>query len=141
MGKVWFVGAGPGAPDMITVRGARLLSEAGAILYTGSLVADCHRTLLSGGVFMYPADTKDPDKPYGKLRLCYECAPLAFIVEQAGGAATDGFNPVMRIRPNDLHQRVPFFFGNKDLVEAARTYIERHDAGWIAAYQAQIELE
>ena len=82
--------------------------------YIGSLVADFHRNLLRGGVFAYPADAK---KPAGKLRLLYEAAPLAFIVKQAGGYASDGKQPILDIQPESLHQRVPLFIGNRSLVE------------------------
>ncbi len=87
--------------------------------YIGSLVADFHRNLLYGGIFMYPADKKDPAKPHGKLRLLCEAAPLAFVCEQAGGAATDGSKRIMEIKPNALHQRVPLFIGSKRDVEKA----------------------
>ena len=79
--------------------------------YIGSLVADFHRTLLYGGIFLYPADRKSPK---GKLRLLYEAAPLAFIVEEAGGAATDGKQPIQEIVPTTLHQRTPLIIGSKE---------------------------
>jgi len=79
--------------------------------YIGSLVADFHRNLLLGGVFMYPADAETPQ---GKLRLLYEAAPLAMIAEQAGGAATDGKQPILDIVPTELHQRTPLLIGSKD---------------------------
>ena len=79
--------------------------------YIGSLVADFHRNLLSGGVFMYPADSKSPQ---GKLRLLYEGAPLAFIAEQAGGAASDGDTPILDIVPTELHQRIPLVIGSAE---------------------------
>jgi fructose-1,6-bisphosphatase I len=78
--------------------------------YIGSLVADLHRNLLSGGIFLYPADTKNPQ---GKLRLLYEAAPLALVVEQAGGAATDGRRDILDIAPTALHQRTPLVIGSK----------------------------
>jgi fructose-1,6-bisphosphatase I len=84
--------------------------------YIGSLVADFHRNLITGGIFLYPADTRAPQ---GKLRLLYEGAPLAFVVEQAGGSATDGCRRVMEITPADLHQRVPLVIGSKTDVEFA----------------------
>jgi fructose-1,6-bisphosphatase I len=84
--------------------------------YIGSLVADFHRNLLSGGIFLYPADTKSPK---GKLRLLYEAAPLAYLAEQAGGSATDGCRPILDIRPEALHQRVPLVIGSKKDVEFA----------------------
>ena len=76
--------------------------------YIGSLVADFHRNLLKGGIFLYPGDAKSPQ---GKLRLLYEAAPLAFIVEQAGGAASDGSQPIMDLQATELHQRTPLFIG------------------------------
>ncbi len=87
--------------------------------YIGSLVADFHRNLLKGGIYIYPATAKDPK---GKLRLMYECNALAFIVEQAGGKATDGKNRIMEIKPIALHQRVPFYVGSKNMVEKAERY-------------------
>ena len=78
-----------------------------SLRYIGSLVADFHRNLLTGGVFYYPADTKDPKKPGGKLRLLYEAGPLAFLAEQAGGYASDGTQAILDIQPTRLHQRVP----------------------------------
>ncbi len=94
-----------------------------SLRYIGSLVSDFHRNLLAGGIFYYPADSRDPSKPHGKLRLLYECAPLAFIAEQAGGYASDGTQPILDIVPEHLHQRVPFFVGNRELVELAESYI------------------
>lgn len=78
--------------------------------YVGSLVADFHRNLLGGGIFAYPANTKSPN---GKLRLLYECNPLAFIVEQAGGSATDGRRRILDVKPTELHQRSPYFVGSR----------------------------
>jgi fructose-1,6-bisphosphatase I len=85
--------------------------------YIGSLVADFHRNLLAGGIFMYPTDFRDPKKPSGKLRLMCEAAPLAMIAEQAGGMATDGKERILDIEPQELHQRVPLFIGSKNDVE------------------------
>lgn len=82
--------------------------------YIGSLVADFHRNLLKGGIYMYPPTEKNPK---GKLRLMYECNPLAYIVEQAGGTATDGVARIMDIEPAEIHQQVPFFIGSKSMVE------------------------
>lgn len=79
--------------------------------YIGSLVADFHRNLLKGGIFLYPADKKHPS---GKLRLLYEGIPFAYLVEQAGGAASDGQEAVLEIEPAELHQRIPFFVGSAD---------------------------
>jgi fructose-1,6-bisphosphatase I len=99
-----------------------------SLRYVGSLVADFHRNLLSGGVFYYPADSKDPKLPHGKLRLLYEAIPLAFLAEQAGGYASDGRRPILDIQPTSLHQRIPLFIGNRDLVEKAEAFIREHDA-------------
>jgi len=95
--------------------------------YIGSLVADFHRNLLDGGVFYYPADTKDPKKPRGKLRLMFEAVPLSFIAEQAGGYGSDGRRRILDIQPESVHQRTPFFVGHRALVEKAEEYIERFD--------------
>lgn len=89
--------------------------------YIGSLVADFHRNLLKGGIYIYP---KTENSPNGKLRLMYECNCLAFIAEQAGGTATDGVNRIMEIEPKELHQRVPFFVGSKNMVEKAKSYFK-----------------
>ena len=83
--------------------------------WIASMVADVHRVLTRGGIFMYPADAREPDKP-GKLRLMYEANPMAFIVEQAGGAATNGVMRILDIQPEKLHQRVPVFLGSKNEV-------------------------
>ena len=91
--------------------------------YIGSLVSDFHRNLLGGGIFYYPADTRDPAKPHGKLRLLYEASPLAFLAEHAGGSASDGTQPILDIQPTDLHQRTPLFIGSSDLVSLAEDYI------------------
>jgi fructose-1,6-bisphosphatase I len=82
--------------------------------YIGSMVADVHRGLIKGGIFMYPGTT---DKPNGKLRLAYECNPFAFIVEVAGGRATDGKQRILEIEPTSLHQRVPMFIGSKKMMD------------------------
>jgi fructose-1,6-bisphosphatase I len=82
--------------------------------YIGSLVADFHRNLLKGGIFLYPEDTKDPKKPTGKLRLLYEANPLAYIAEQAGGYASTGYERILDIKPAKLHQRVPLIIGSKE---------------------------
>jgi fructose-1,6-bisphosphatase I len=95
--------------------------------YIGSLVGDFHRNLISGGVFYYPADSQDPAKPQGKLRLLYECAPLAFINCHAGGYASDGHQNILDIQPTSLHQRTPLFIGNRPLVEVAEDFIRRYD--------------
>lgn len=94
-----------------------------SLRYIGSLVADFHRNLLGGGVFYYPADTRDPKLPHGKLRLLYEAAPLAFLTEQAGGAASDGHMPILDIQPTELHQRTPLYIGDKKLVEEMEAFM------------------
>ena len=83
--------------------------------YIGSMVSDVHRTLLRGGIFMYPGDQESPE---GKLRLLYEGAPMAYLVEQAGGAASTGSGPILDIKPTDLHQRTPVFLGSVEDVRA-----------------------
>lgn len=85
--------------------------------YIGSLVSDFHRNLIYGGIFMYPADSRDARKPSGKLRLMCEASPMAMIAEQAGGLATDGTRRILDIEPQELHQRVPLFIGSKNDVE------------------------
>ncbi|ACL32803.1 class 1 fructose-bisphosphatase [Glaesserella parasuis] len=84
--------------------------------YIGSLVSDFHRNLLKGGIYIYPSTKSHPN---GKLRLLYEGNPMAFLAEQAGGMATDGFNPILDIKPTELHQRVPFFVGSTAMVQKA----------------------
>ncbi len=92
--------------------------------YIGSLVSDFHRNLLKGGIFMYPADTKDSKKPHGKLRLMCEANPLAFVAREAGGYASNGEKPILEIEPDELHQRVPLFIGSKEDVELAEGYVQ-----------------
>ncbi len=89
--------------------------------YIGSLVSDFHRNLLKGGIFLYPADKKNKN---GKLRLLYEANPLAFIVTQAGGKASDGFTRIQDIQPRELHQRTPLIIGSKEDVEIAEEFIQ-----------------
>ncbi|XP_046447374.1 fructose-1,6-bisphosphatase 1-like [Daphnia pulex] len=91
--------------------------------YVGSMVADVHRTLKYGGIFMYPATT---DAPRGKLRLLYESIPMAFIMEQAGGAATTGSIPILDIQPEKIHERCPVILGSKDDVQDVLDIIKRH---------------
>ena len=90
--------------------------------YIGSAVADVHRNLLYGGIFIYPTTSKSPK---GKLRLLYECNPMAFIVEQAGGKATDGFGRIVEVEPKSLHQRTPLFIGSTEIVERAEEFMTR----------------
>ena len=96
-----------------------------SLRYIGSLVADVHRNLIRGGIFIYPA-TKDA--PRGKLRLLYECNPMSFIAEQAGGRATDGFRRILDIEPEELHQRTPIFVGSEEMVLKAEEFIRRYSA-------------
>jgi fructose-1,6-bisphosphatase I len=93
--------------------------------YIGSLVADFHRNLLRGGVFCYPAEEGVSN---GKLRLLYEAGPLAYLVSQAGGYASDGYRPILDIVPESLHQRVPLFLGNRDLVKRVERYLAEDGA-------------
>jgi fructose-1,6-bisphosphatase I len=90
--------------------------------YIGSLVADFHRNLLKGGIYIYPATAKDPN---GKLRLMYECNALAFLAEQAGGKATTGKVRILDLEPKQLHQRVPFYVGSRNMVDKAESYLMR----------------
>jgi fructose-1,6-bisphosphatase I len=101
-------------------RGLDGVQKAMNVRYVGSLVADFHRNLLAGGLFAYPANAKSPR---GKLRLLYEANPLAFIAEQAGGAATDGQHRILDIQPSELHQRTPLFMGSKADVETAAEFL------------------
>jgi fructose-1,6-bisphosphatase I len=93
--------------------------------WIASMVADVHRILNRGGIFMYPADKRDPSKP-GKLRLMYEANPMSFIVEQAGGMATNGEERILDIQPKSLHERVAVFLGSKNEVERVTRY--HHEA-------------
>lgn len=97
--------------------------------YIGSLVADFHRTLLYGGIFMYPADAKNQK---GKLRLLYEAAPLAFICEHAGGRGSDGERNILDIEPDSLHQRTPLYLGSTPFVETAERFLEADRATAVA---------
>jgi len=107
-------------------RGLERNHKALSVRYVGSLVADFHRNLLGGGVFAYPANTK---RKQGKLRLLYEANPLAFIVEQAGGAAYDGVHRVMDVHPTELHQRTPLYIGSKREVDLATELLSGVTAG------------
>ncbi len=89
--------------------------------YIGSMVADLHRTLIKGGIFIYPADKKNVN---GKLRLMYECNPMAFIIEAAGGMASTGKERVLDVKPTELHQRVPIYIGSKNMVNKALSFID-----------------
>ena len=92
--------------------------------YIGSMIADFHRNLLYGGIFMYPADSRNPN---GKLRLMYECNPVAFIIEQAGGKAIDGKQRILDIKPENLHQRVPIFVGSEEDVNMVEKFLKESE--------------
>ena len=92
--------------------------------YIGSLVADFHRNLIKGGVYIYPSTKKSPE---GKLRLLYECSPLALLAEQAGGLASDGRGRILDLQPKQLHQRAPLFIGSKKMVERAIALMNKHE--------------
>lgn len=91
--------------------------------YIGSLVSDFHRNMLKGGIYIYPNAT---NYPHGKLRLLYEGNPMAFLAEQAGGIASDGFQRILDIKPTALHQRSPLFLGSKDMVEKAQDFMREY---------------
>jgi fructose-1,6-bisphosphatase I len=101
--------------------------------YIGSLVADFHRTLLKGGIFLYPADTKDPKTPTGKLRLLYEASPLALIAREAGGRASTGTQDILDVQPVELHQRVPLIIGSRDDVTLAEQFMQGRHVASISA--------
>ena len=91
--------------------------------YIGSLVSDFHRNMIKGGIYMYPTSSKSPQ---GKLRLLYECNPIALLAEQAGGRATDGFKRILEIKPKELHQRVPIFVGSKLMVDKLGEFMAKY---------------
>jgi fructose-1,6-bisphosphatase I len=91
--------------------------------YIGSGVADIHRNLITGGIYIYPKTTKSPK---GKLRLLYECNPLAFIIEQAGGVATDGYKRIMELDMSELHQRTPLFLGSTEMMKTSMSFMEKY---------------
>ncbi|WP_221073852.1 class 1 fructose-bisphosphatase [Agarivorans aestuarii] len=93
--------------------------------YIGSLVSDFHRNLLKGGIYIYPSTASAPK---GKLRLLYECNPMAFLIEQAGGKASDGFTRIMDIEPEELHQRIPFFCGSTHMVETVEGMMREYSS-------------
>jgi fructose-1,6-bisphosphatase len=99
--------------------------------WIASLVAEVHRILMRGGLFMYPADTKDPRKP-GRLRLLYEANPMAMLIEQAGGAASTGRARILDVVPTELHQRVPVILGSSSEVARLGRYHAEHDRGEVA---------
>jgi len=91
--------------------------------YIGSLVSDFHRNMIKGGIYLYPTSTKSPK---GKLRLLYECNPMAFLAEQANGKASDGYQRILDIKPTELHQRVPFFCGSTNMVLKAEEFMAKY---------------
>jgi len=91
--------------------------------YIGSLVSDFHRNMIKGGIYIYPTSSKAPQ---GKLRLLYECNPMAFLAEQAGGKASDGYKSILDIEPKELHQRVPFFVGSENMVKNAEAFMAKY---------------
>ncbi len=103
--------------------------------YVGSMVADVHRTLLYGGLFMYPADAKHPQ---GKLRLLYEAAPMAMIMEQAGGRATDGERPIREIQPTELHEKTPLYLGSPQCMDLVDRFIARRQVPVEEAVAAEV---
>jgi fructose-1,6-bisphosphatase I len=107
--------------DAPTQRAITILRDKYSQRYVGSLVADFHRNLLKGGIFAYPADQ---NRKEGRLRLMYEANPLGFVAEQAGGAASTGYERIMEIVPRELHQRTPLILGNKDVVEETVSVIK-----------------
>jgi fructose-1,6-bisphosphatase I len=88
--------------------------------YIGSMVADMHRTLIKGGIFLYPADKSNAN---GKLRLLYECNPMSYLIEMAGGLSTNGHDSILNLQPTELHQRVPVFIGSKLMVEQLQSML------------------
>lgn len=103
--------------------------------YIGSMVGDFHRNLLKGGVFLYPGDLRDQTQSHvGKIRLMFEAQALAFITEQAGGYASDGIGNILDVRPHSLHQRVPVFMGNTELVKKLEEYVQLYDKEWMEMY-------
>src|SRR5438445_1742824 len=92
-----------------------------SLRYIGTMVGDAHRTLLYGGIFAYPGDKKNPQ---GKLRLMYECNPMAFIIEQAGGRSSDGSQSILKVRPTALHQHTPVFLGSEEDVKLCEEFLK-----------------
>ena len=108
--------------------------------WIASMVADIHRILMRGGVFMYPRDTKDPSKP-GRLRLMYEANPMSFVVEQAGGIGSTGRARILEIEPEQIHQRVPVIIGSRKEVERLERYHQEYDSGADEKYSSPLFQE
>ena len=123
-GKYYSVNQGlyPDLPPPVQAYIQDCMNKGMGLRYIGSMVADVHRTLLKGGIFLYPATRQ---KPQGKLRLLYECNPLAFLMEQAGGRASDGEQRVLEVEARSLHQRTPIFMGSRSLVQAAEQFMRQ----------------
>ncbi len=127
-GKIYSINEGnaaqfePGVKEYITYCQSDEDKKPYSARYIGSLVADFHRNLLKGGIYIYPSTTKAPN---GKLRLLYECNPIAMLAEQAGGIATNGHQRVLEIEPTELHQRVPLFVGSQTMVEKAMDFLKK----------------
>jgi fructose-1,6-bisphosphatase len=105
--------------------------------WIASMVAEVHRILIRGGLFMYPKDTKDPKKP-GRLRLMYEANPMAMIVEQAGGAAWTGRERLLDVAPTGIHQRIPVILGSREEVERLVAYHSEHDKGMAPVFETPL---
>ncbi len=108
--------------------------------WIASMVAEIHRILMRGGVFMYPRDTKDPGKP-GRLRLMYEASPMSFIIEQAGGVGSTGRERLLDVQPSDIHQRVPVIIGSRNEVERIERYHREYDSGMDEKYTSPLFQE
>src|SRR5690348_18497084 len=105
--------------------------------WIASMVAEVHRILIRGGLFMYPRDAKDPAKP-GRLRLLYEASPMAMIVEQAGGAASSGRERILDLVPSGIHQRVPVILGSKQEVERLARCPQAYDRGQALVFETPL---
>ena len=105
--------------------------------WIASMVAEVHRIMMRGGIFMYPRDTKDPNKP-GRLRLMYEANPMGFVVEQAGGRASTGRERILEIKPGEIHQRVPVILGSRNEVDRVVQYHAEFDAGTDKPYESPL---
>jgi fructose-1,6-bisphosphatase len=108
--------------------------------WIASMVADIHRILMRGGVFMYPRDTKDPSKA-GRLRLMYEANPMSMVIEQAGGIGSTGRERILDLQPNDIHQRVPVVIGSRNEVERIEKYHQEYDSGTDEKYTSPLFQE
>lgn len=106
--------------------------------YIGSLVSDFHRNMINGGLFMYPGNFKNPQ---GKLRLMYECFPISFLAEQAGGLGSNGFSRIMEMKPEHIHQRVPFFVGSKNMVLLAEEYMSKYSNDFLKEIENYYEMK